>query len=146
MLFIAPHEGELYKAYPDSGNIWTICRGHTKNVKKDDVATPEQCNKFFEEDTLEAIAVVDRMTGGVTIPPETKKVFVDQVFNAGPANFAKSTMLKKIKAGDLAGACREFSRWVFVAGKDCRIRTNNCYGIVTRRAAQTTQCLKGLEI
>lgn len=144
MAFTAPSEGEKFKSYPDTGNIWTICRGHTDGVKEGDVATKEQCDAFYHQDIVKAIAMVDMLTDGADIPPETKKVFVDQVFNAGAGLFAKSTMLRKIKAGDLVGACHEFKRWVYVAGKDCRVHANNCYGIVTRRANQEAQCLKGL--
>lgn len=144
MTFIGPHEGTIFKAYPDSGNVWTICKGHTKNVREGDTATPEQCELFLEQDTREAIVWVNILTEGHHIPDAAKKVFVDQVFNAGPTGFAHSTMLRKIKADDLAGACREFPRWHFVDGKDCTIRANNCYGIVTRRAEQMAECLKGL--
>lgn len=147
MAFTAPHEGIKHVAYPDTGNIWTICRGHTKGVKKGDVATDAQCQKFYEEDMGEAIAVVNNLTDNAPMPDTTKKVFVDQVFNAGAGLFKGSTMLRKIKAGDLLGACREFNRWVFVGKRDCRIIKHDktdCYGIVTRRQDQTNECLKGL--
>jgi lysozyme len=144
MNFIRPHEGIVHHAYKDTGGIYTICSGHTDGVKEGDVATDEQCKEFLHSDTVNAIATVDFLTGGAKIPPETKKVFVDEVFNAGAGNFKKSTMLRLIKSGDIAGACRQFPRWVYVAGKDCRVKANNCYGIVTRREEQMNACLKGL--
>lgn len=145
MAFISPHEGIKYTAYADGGGVYTICRGHTANVHKGDTATQEQCDEWFQEDTVDALNTVNRLTENAYIPPETKKVFVDQVFNAGSGLFSHSTMLKKIKVRDLEGACREFPRWKYVNGKDCTIRSNNCYGIITRRATQMAECLKGLE-
>lgn len=145
MQFIQPHEGTVHKAYRDTGGIYTICSGHTEGVKAGDIATDSQCGVFLRQDTLKAIVIVDMLTDNAPIPSETKKVFVDEVFNAGAGNFKKSTMLKLIKAGDLAGACRQFPRWKYVGGKDCSIRSNNCYGIIVRRKEQTTACLKGLQ-
>lgn len=143
--FTSPNEGTKYVAYQDTGKVWSICEGHTENVHKGDVATPAQCKQYMNDDMMAAIAVVNKLTGNIPMPETTKKVFVDEVFNAGSGNFAKSTMLKKIKSGDIAGACRQFPRWHYVDGKDCTIRSNNCYGIVTRRALQMATCLKGLE-
>lgn len=145
MQFIAPHEGISYKAYADGGGVWTICRGHTENVHKGDTAAEEQCQRWFQEDTDKASASVTALTGNAKIPPISKKVFVDFVFNVGKSNFAKSSMLKKIKAGDIAAACREFSRWKYVAGKDCTVRANGCYGIAARRAEQQAECLRGVK-
>lgn len=144
MQFIQPHEGTLYKAYRDTGNVYTICTGHTKNVHKGDIATPAQCKQFLQDDTVEAIAEVNSLTNNAFMPDTVKKVFVDEVFNAGAGDFKTSTMLKMIKLGDLEGACKQFPRWHYAGGKDCTVRENNCYGIVTRRAEQMATCLKGL--
>ncbi len=143
--FISSHEGEKFIAYQDTGGKYTLCFGHTDGVKKGDAATKEQCQKFLHDDTIKAIAMVNMLTDNAPMPDATKKVFVDEVFNAGAGNFKKSTMLKLIKSGDIAGACRQFPRWKYVGGKDCTIRENNCYGIITRRAEQEAACLKGLK-
>lgn len=39
------------------------------------------------------------------------------VFNLGSGNFSKSTLLRKINAGDFAGAADEFKRWDKAGGK-----------------------------
>lgn len=142
--FIAPHEGITYKAFHD-GEAWTICRGHTKNVKQGDTATQEQCDQFFKSDILDAIVELNFLTNNAYMPDATRKVFVDEIFNAGAGNFRKSTMRKMIILGDLEGACHQFPRWKFVGGKDCSIRANNCYGIIIRRAEQEAACMKGLK-
>jgi lysozyme len=36
---------------------------------------------------------------------------VSFAYNVGPANLASSTLLKKHKAGDYAGAAAEFAKW-----------------------------------
>lgn len=145
MQFIQPHEGTLHKAYSDTGGIYTICSGHTKGVKKGDIATPAQCDQYFKADTLDAIVELNFLTDNQPMPDATRKVFVDEIFNAGVGNFERSTMRKMIRLGDLEGACKQFPRWKFVGGKDCTVRSNNCYGIITRRAEQEAACLKGLK-
>lgn len=49
-------------------------------------------------------------------------------FNVGTGAFAKSTMLKKLNAGDQYGVCEELKKWVYTGGKVWR-------GLVNRREA-----------
>ncbi len=138
-LFI-PHEGLKYAAYQDSVGVWTICHGHTKGVKPGDTATEKQCAQYLAEDMQEVESAFNRL---VTRPvPDSLRVAVYSfIFNVGTGNFAKSTMLKKLNAGDFVGACREFDRWMYAGGKDCRVRSNNCYGIVKRRLDEKNMCM-----
>lgn len=143
--FTAPNEGIVHHTVKDTGGIWSICRGHTYNVHKGDVATDDQCKAWYKEDMTHAIYVVAIETNDAPIPPDAKKVFVDEVFNTGGGDFRGSTMVKLIKAGDYAGACLQFPRWHYAGGKDCYIRSNGCYGIIGRRKRQMETCLKGLK-
>lgn len=143
--FTAPNEGTVLHAVQDTGGIWSICSGHTYHVKKGDTATPAQCKIWLNQDEAEAINEVNFLTDDAPIPPNAKKVFVDEVFNTGGKDFRGSTMVKMIKAGNYDAACRQFPRWHYAGGKNCAIRANNCYGIVTRRAQQMATCLKGLK-
>lgn len=143
--FIAPHEGVKYTAYKDTGGVYTLCFGHTKNVKIGDTATSDQCAEFLRQDTVEAVAIFNLLTNDAPIPPQAKKVFIDQIFNAGAGNFKKSTMRRLIVSGDFAGACRQFPRWKYVDGHDCSLPENKCRGIILRRQRQMDECLKGLQ-
>lgn len=143
--FIAPSEGTVLKAYRDTGNVYTICTGHTKGVKAGDTATPAKCAEFLRQDTVEAVAIFNLLTNDAPVPPQAKKVFIDQIFNAGAGNFKKSTMRRLIVSGDFAGACRQFPRWKYVDGHDCSLPENKCPGIILRRQRQMDECLKGLQ-
>ena len=143
--FTAPNEGIVNHAVKDTGGIWSICRGHTYNVHEGDTATDDQCKIWYKQDMTHAIYLVDLFTDNAPIPPNAKKVFVDEVFNTGGGDFKGSTMVKMIKAGNYAGACRQFPRWHYAGHKDCYIRANACYGIITRRQRQMETCLKGLK-
>jgi len=53
----------------------------------------------------------------VTNPHITQHEFdamVDFTFNVGCRAFSHSTLLKKVNAGDTAGAANEFMKWVYV--------------------------------
>jgi lysozyme len=134
------HEGRSLTAYPDTGGIWTICDGITRGVKMGDIATHEECDKRLVEELARAANVIDRL---VTVPmPDTRRAaLIDWVYNLGEGNFTRSTLLKKLNAGNQIGACNEITRWIYVAGKDCRIRSNGCYGIIRRREQQRKMCL-----
>ncbi|EOI7428944.1 lysozyme, partial [Yersinia enterocolitica] len=58
-------------------------------------------------------------------------------YNIGPSKCFTSTFYKKLNAGDRKGACAEIKRWVYDGGKDCNIRSNNCYGQIERRAQES---------
>lgn len=51
------------------------------------------------------------------------------VYNVGPGAFERSTLLKKLNAGDFSGAASEFDKWIFAGGKPVE-------GLARRRAAE----------
>lgn len=139
--FLKEKEGtDRLDAYRDGGGIYTACMGVTKGVKAGDHFTPEQCAQMDAEAVNEAADVVRRI---VTIPmtePERAAVISFCAYNIGPGKCATSTFLRKLNAGDRAGACAEINHWIRDGGKDCRDRDNNCYGQVIRRQQETELC------
>ena len=47
----------------------------------------------------------------ITLNQEEFDALVDLVFNIGATNFASSTLLRDLNAGDIAGAADQFERW-----------------------------------
>lgn len=138
--FLHEVEGDRLTAYRDGGGIYTACMGVTEGVKAGDRFTPEQCAKMDAAAVTKAAEVVKRI---VTVPltePERAAVISFCAYNIGPGKCADSTFLRKLNAGDRAGACAEIKRWIFDGGKDCRIRSNNCYGQINRRQMETELC------
>ncbi|MFU2024612.1 lysozyme, partial [Bordetella avium] len=56
----------------------------------------------------------------------------------GPGAYGGSTLTRKLRAGDLAGACRELPRWVYAGGTKLR-------GLERRRDAEMRICLSELQ-
>lgn len=150
--FTAQHEGRPPTTYVDSGGVVTGGYGHTgADVPK--AGTPvseQQATEWLAEDLMKhGLKIVGprclHADVAVELAPETLASFQDFAFNVGVGAFCSSTLVKKANAGDTAGACREFDRWVFVKGKDCRLKSSNCGGIPRRRAEQRALCEKGLK-
>ncbi|MDR3323259.1 MAG: lysozyme [Zoogloeaceae bacterium] len=57
-------------------------------------------------------------------------------FNIGLGNFERSTLLTRLKAGDLRGAALQFRRWIHANGKKLP-------GLVRRRAAEEALFMRG---
>ncbi|WP_252358435.1 glycoside hydrolase family protein, partial [Escherichia coli] len=52
---------------------------------------------------------------------------------------------KRINAGDRKGACEAIRWWIKDGGRDCRIRSNNCYGQVSRRDQESALACWGID-
>ncbi|HHQ6569478.1 TPA: lysozyme [Serratia fonticola] len=119
------------KAYPDPATgdkPWTIGWGHTKGVKPGDLITEQQAEALLTED----LAVFELTVNSSVKVPITQNQFdalVSLAFNIGGPNFAGSTLVKKLNAGDQRGAADQFPRWKLANGKEMR-------GLVRRRAAE----------
>ena len=122
------------EAYPDpgsGGDPWTIGWGSTgPDIKKGTVWTQKQCDDRFSEHLGEFARKVEGLLGGAPTTQAQFDAMVSFAYNVGPGNLASSTLLKKHKAKDYAGAAAEFAKWNKAAGK---VMT----GLTRRRAAES---------
>lgn len=119
--------------------VATACYGHTETAVVGKTYTKDQCNELLARDlnTKYGPAVLSMVN--VPIKQGQYNALTDFAYNLGIENLRRSTLLRKVNAGDNAGAAKEFGKWVYVGGKDCRVRANRCYGIVGRRAWEASQ-------
>lgn len=105
------YEGLKLDAYLDEAGVPTICYGHTKGVKIGDRATKAQCEIWLRDDMAWAQKAV-RTYVKVPIGQNQFDAMTVFTFNVGEPNFASSTLLRKVNAGDICyGAANEFQRW-----------------------------------
>ena len=129
----AHFEGIKLHTYHDVAGIPTICYGHTQGVKDGQTATPEQCRAWLDQEMAKANATVHRcIHSTMTLGQEV--AFTDAVYNAGPKIACHSTLNRLANQGDMRGACRQLSRWVYAGGK---VQT----GLVKRRNTEMKVCL-----
>ncbi len=126
-------EGLRLEAYPDPGSggaPFTCGYGHTgPDVHEGLKINKAQADRWLVED----IAWAENAVRSLVKIPLTQNQFdalVDFVFNVGNSNFTRSTLLRKLNSGDIAGASREFMRWTTASGKILP-------GLIRRRDAET---------
>lgn len=96
-------------AYQDAAGVWTIGYGHTGSVYTGMQISQEQAEDLLKEDLKRFEAAVNRyVTGALT--QGRFDALVSFSFNVGEGALKKSTLLKKMNAGDMDGAAREFDR------------------------------------
>ena len=142
---IAGHEGVRLKAYPDpatGGEPWTIGVGHTSaagppKVVKGMTITAQECDEILSRDLAVFEAAVLK---AVTVPLNQNQfdALVSLCFNIGAGNFGKSTLLKRLNAGEYRSAAEQFSVWNKAAGKVMP-------GLVKRRADEKALFLKSVQ-
>jgi len=113
--FIKRQEGFSLKPYPDAAGH-SIYWGHYIRHNETFAGTMEDAEAVFARDLGE----VSRTIRALVRVPLTQPQFDalgDFVYNVGAGRFAKSALLRKLNAGDYAGAAREFSRFAYSRGR-----------------------------
>lgn len=131
-------EGLRLDAYQDVAGICTIGWGHTgKSVRMGDRIDESQAEAYLNADvTRTACQVLDLFT----IQPTQNQLdaLTCFAFNVGIGNLSTSTLLRKLKSGDIQGAANEFSKWVIAGGEPLP-------GLVARRQAERSLFLGNQE-
>lgn len=130
------YEGYRPAAYVDPVGIVTVCYGHTATAELGQQLTAEECEALLRDDLSIAFRAVDRhVKSDLTI--ERRAALASFTFNVGEGAFQRSTLLRKLNAGDTAGACAELSRWIYGGGVILP-------GLVKRRQTERELCEMGL--
>ncbi|HEI9882945.1 TPA: lysozyme [Proteus mirabilis] len=133
LVVIAHFEGVRYEPYRDVAGVLTVCYGHTGNdIIQGKTYTQQECDALLQNDFIKTQQQVDALIK-VPLDDYTKAALYSFAFNVGATAFARSTLLKKLNAGDRTGACEEIKRWVYADGKVWR-------GLVSRREAESALC------
>ncbi|HIC8722412.1 TPA: lysozyme [Enterobacter ludwigii] len=118
---IKQFEGCKLTAYQDSVGVWTIGYGWTQPVD----GKPIRAGMTIKQETAERLL----KTGLVSYESEVSRLvkvgltqgqfdaLVSFTYNLGARSLSTSTLLRKLNAGDYAGAADEFLRWNKAGGK-----------------------------
>ena len=139
---LAEHfEGFSATPYQDSTGVWTIGYGTTRDLlynpvtKNTSPVTPDLAEGLMRRDLRAALSTV---TDDVKVPLtyNEEAALVDFIYNVGSGNFAASTLLRKLNAGDYPGAAAELLRWTHAGGVVLA-------GLVLRRQAEREEFMRG---
>ena len=118
---IKQFEGCKLTAYQDSVGVWTIGYGWTQPVD----GKPIRAGMTIKQETAERLL----KTGLVSYESDVSRLvkvgltqgqfdaLVAFTYNLGARSLSTSTLLRKLNAGDYAGAADEFLRWNKAGGK-----------------------------
>lgn len=122
---IKSYETLKFSAYlPTKDDVWTLGWGHTKDVKKGDICTIDQAEKWFREDVAWAEEAVNELITkwNVKLSQSMFDAVVSLVFNAGPGSIKVGSSIWKEFTGltgeDYYLACQAFLLWRKQKGKD----------------------------
>jgi lysozyme len=131
---IAVHEGYRGEAYtPVKGDVPTIGFGTTAGVKPGDRIEPVQALVRKLQDVQKFEGALKQCVR-VPLHQHEYDAFLSLAYNIGPGAFCGSTLVRRLNAGDYAGACAEILRWDRFRGEPLR-------GLTRRRQAENRQCL-----
>ena len=115
--------------YADEGGVPTAGWGHTgQGVNVGEAYTLGDAQCWFEGDTEHAEQVVDG-TAPLACTQNQFDALVSFAFNVGVGAYLHSTLLSRLKGGDLAGAAAQFLVWDHVDGEASA-------GLLRRRQAE----------
>lgn len=139
LLGIISSEGFTERAViPVPGDVPTYGHGSTRKadgspVRMGDTITRQQAAELVNKDASQFAAAIKRC---VTVPLTQGEfdAYVSLTYNIGAGAFCKSTLVKRLNAGDYAGACAEIKRWDKMGGKVLR-------GLTARRQREYRMCV-----
>jgi len=146
MVALISHEGWTDKAViPVKGDVPTVGPGLTKRPDGSPVQMGDTIKPI--EGIQRSLAHIQKDETGVkrcvTAPLSQTEydLMVDFAYQYGPSTLCNSSIVKLANAGDYAGSCKAYERFRFVAGRDCSIRTNGCYGVWLRSQERSRACM-----
>ena len=140
------HEGYTDRAIiPVRGDRPTVGFGSTfddqgKPVKMGDTITAPQAIKR----SLNHIAKDESRLKQCVTAPLTQweyDTMVDHAYQYGAGATCSSEVVRLTNAGQYEQACQAYLNWKRVAGRDCSIRSNGCYGVWLRSQERVKKCM-----
>lgn len=126
---------------PVKGDAPTIGFGTTQGVKIGDKTTPARAVVAVHDHVSKEEVRFRASMPDVQLYQAEYDVYMDWVYQYGIGNWTRSAILKNLLAGDYVAACQTLLKYKFVAGRDCSIRANNCYGVWTRQQERHSKCM-----
>jgi lysozyme len=126
---IKSFEGCELAAYKCPAGVLTIGYGHTgADVKPGQVITAHRAEELLQGDLARFEQAVSKAIK-VAVTPNQFGAMVSLCYNIGAGAFAKSTLVKRVNAGDTQGAADQFLAWNKAGGKVLK-------GLARRREAE----------
>lgn len=142
--YVGKWEGLRLEAYLDrvaSPPVWTVCYGETKGVTGGMSFGKRQCDDMLARELLSyrtrLHVAFTAATKAARLPVHRDVAYTSLAYNAGVSAISKSTAVRRLNEGDIAGGCEAIGWWNRAGGRVVR-------GLVNRRADEVRLCRIGL--
>ncbi len=125
---IKKFEGLELEAYQDSVGVWTIGYGHTKDVEQGLTITEEEAETMLMIELEEYEGYIEKLVK-VPLTQCQFDALVCWVYNLGPTNLSRSTLLTVLNQARFDDVPSEIKRWNKAGGEVLQ-------GLVRRREAE----------
>ena len=137
---LANQEDFRAPAYKDDAGVPTIGFGSTKGVKMGDTITVRKALSRLSKEVKDEYEVgLHKYAGDVPMFQNEYDVYLRVEYNIGVEAFRTSTMLRKLKQGDYAGACEAIKLFNKVTINGKKVRSQ---GLANLREEQYKECME----
>lgn len=132
---------------PTKGDVPTVGHGTTVypngvRVKLTDKAITRKTAEYYLKDHVSKVENQFKASvPDVKLTQTEYDVYVDFIYQYGIGNFNKSSIRSNLLKGNYIQACKSLLKYRFTAGRDCAVRSNNCYGVYTRQLKRYDKCI-----
>jgi len=145
---IVSSEGYTDRAVvPTQGDRPTVGFGSTfdaggKPVRMGDTTTPVRALVTAQAHIAREESAFRAALAGVSLSQAEYDVYMDWTYQYGAGAWAKSSMVRELRAGQYRAACDALLRYRFAAGFDCSTPGNRrCAGVWARQQARHAACV-----
>lgn len=135
--FVAGWEGYSSKPYADklAGGLLTVCFGETRVPMRE--YSRAECEAMLRDGVGEFAVGVAKRNPELVGHPNQWSAATSLAYNAGLANYNRSTVARRFSEGRWREACNALLMWNRAGGKVVR-------GLTRRREAERAMCLRDL--
>lgn len=128
-------EGKRNDPYWDVVRVRTVCYGETHNVEERRY-TDDECRLMLNASLHKFNRQIDPCIRR-PVPDHVRAAILSWAYNVGADAACRSTLMRLLNEGDIAGACAQLSRWVMAGGQKLP-------GLERRRADERRLCEGGV--
>ena len=138
---IKGYEGLRMSAHYAPTEQWTVGYGHTSSARHGMSVTEGDAERLLRDD----VSPIEQLIGDTVRAPLNQNehdALVSLIFNIGEENWRRSSVLRKLNAGDKLGAANAFEMWTKAFVNNELVSLD---GLVRRRAAEKSLFLMPTE-
>lgn len=132
-----PTKGDV----PTVGHGTTIYPNGTPVKLTDKPITREKADYYLRDHVSKVEKQLKQSIPNVRLSQTEYDVYLDFVYQYGIGTFQRSSIRSNLIKGNYIQACKSLLKYRYTAGRDCSVRSNNCYGVYIRQNNRYQKCM-----